>query len=242
VWLRLVIGLRPDRVEVTANLHVDMPRRIGKLQWDPEGLLLEFRGRPGRALYDIPYATIEHTNPEPSYVAAQRFAAIEGDTEAFALVALGGDQSFRVAPREGVLAASLGASIMGRADTRPQCIILPSGYARHEITSGGDPFFGSYEHRFALLFRTAAETAVAADKLRTAAPVLRVNPGDGDWDAQRSLIRLDAPGARVTAFRQSDGSSSIVLNDLSGKPSGVTLGGETVTLPAFGIRTLPVTA
>ncbi|MDD2461470.1 MAG: hypothetical protein PHT98_10375, partial [Kiritimatiellae bacterium] len=70
MWLRLVIGLRPDRVEVTACVQVDMPRRIGKGKYDPAGLLLEFRGWPGRVRYDIPNATIEHANPEPSFIAA----------------------------------------------------------------------------------------------------------------------------------------------------------------------------
>ena len=241
VWIRLVIGLRPDRVEVTAHVQVDMPRRIGKLKYDPEGLLLEFRGWPGRVRYDIPYATIEHVNPEPSFVAAQRFAAIDADGAAFAVVALGGNQSFRVAPRQGVVAASLGASIQGRADTRPECKILPSGYAEHLITSGGDPFFGAYEHRFALVRCPPDAVAAAADRLRIGVPLLRVRPGsDGAWPAQQSLIRLDAPGVRVTAFRVSQETSRLVLNNLSEKACEGRCGGEAFALPGFGIREIAV--
>ncbi len=242
VWLRTVIGLRPDRVEVAADVYVDMPRRIGRLGYNPEGLLLEFRGRPGRVLYDVPYATIEHKNPEPSYVAAQRFAAIDAGPAAFGIVALGGDQSFRVSAREGIVAASLGASIQGRADTRPQCILLPNGYARHEIASGGDPFFGSYEHRFALLFRPAAEMAIAAGQLRIAAPVFHAAPGGGNWPVQQSLIALHAPAARATAFRSGPDGCSVVINDLSGATSEIACSGDTATLPAFGIRTIRLTA
>ena len=236
VWLRLVIGLRPGHVEVTANVQVDMPRRIGKLKYDPEGLLLEFRGWTGRARYDVPYATIEHTNPEPSFIAAQRFASIDAGDAAFALVTLGGNQSFRVAPRAGVVAASLGASIQGRADTRPECRILPSGYAEHLITSGGDPFFGTYEHRFALLLCPPAAVAAAADRLRTSVPLFRVQPGSGDWPIQQSLIHLDAPTARVTAFRTHDGKCGMVLNNLGENPCTVRCGDESLTLAAFGIR------
>ncbi len=238
VWIRLAIGLRPGHVAVTASVQVDMPRRIGKLKYDPVGLLLEFRGWPGRARYDVPYATIEHTNPEPSFVAAQRFASIEDGDAALAVVALAGNQSFRVAPRAGIVAASLGASIQGRADTRPECRILPSGYAEHRISSGGDPFFGAYEHRFALLLCPPAAVAAAADRLRTGVPLFRVQPGHGDWPAQQSLIRLNAPSVRLTAFRVTDGKCVTVLNNLSADPSTVRCGDESVTLPAFGIRTV----
>lgn len=238
VWIRLVIGLRPDRVEVTASVQVDMPRRIGKGKYDPAGLLLEFRGWPGRVRYDIPYATIEHANPEPSFIAAQRFAAIDADGAAFAVVALDGNQSFRVAPRDGVVAASLGASIQGRADKRPECKILPSGYADHLITSGGDPFLGAYEHRFGLVLCPPAEVAAAADRLRVGVPLFRVRPGNGEWPAQQSLIALDAPSARVTAFRVRQGECRAVVNNLAETPCAVRCGGEALTLPAFGIREL----
>ena len=242
VWLRLVIGLRADRVEVTAGVHVDMPRRIGKLDYHPEGLLLEFRGRPGRVLYDVPYATIEHPYPEPSFVAAQRFVAIDAAEATFGIVALDGDQSFQVSAREGAIAASLGASIQGRADTRPQCIILPDGYARHEITSGGDPFFGSYRHRFALLHRPVPEIAAAAGELRTAVPLFRVMPGARDWPTEQSLFTLNAPSARITAFRPIPNGCSVVVNDLTGIRSDITFGSEKANLPAFGIRTVTVRA
>jgi hypothetical protein len=240
VWLRIVIGLRTKRVEVTANLYLDLPRRIGEGKYRPEGLLLVFKGKPGRAYYDIPYATIEHTNQERSFVAAQRFAAIEGDVGAFSLVALGGNQSFQIAAREGAIAANLGASIIGRADTRPQCIMLPNGFAKNEISSGGDPFFASYEHRFALLFLPAAETALAAEELRVSVPVFRVNPGGGNWPFQKSLMELNAPTGRVTAFRVNGGAPSVVLNDISGKSSHIVHGGKILELPAFAVRTLPV--
>jgi hypothetical protein len=238
MWLRLVIGLRPDRVEVTACVQVDMPRRIGKGKYDPAGLLLEFRGWPGRVRYDIPNATIEHANPEPSFIAAQRFASIDGGDAAFAVVALGGNQSFRIAPRDGVIAASLGASIQGRADKRPECKILPSGYADHLITSGGDPFLGGYEHRFGLVLCPPAEVAAAADRLRVGVPLFRVRPGNGEWPAQQSLIALDAPSARVTAFRVNQGECRAVVNNLGETPCEVRCGGEALTLPAFGIREL----
>lgn len=240
VWIRLVIGLRLSHVAVTANVQVDMPRRIGKLKYDPEGLLLEFLGWPGRVHYDVPYATIEHTNPEPSFIAAQRFASIDAGDAAFAVVTLGGNQSFRVAPRAGVVAASLGASIQGRADTRPECRILPSGYAEHLIRSGGDPFFGGSEHRFALLLCPPAGVAAGANRLRTGVPLFRVQPGNGNWPVQQSLLRLSTPAARVTAFRTHDGKCSMVLNNLGERPCAVRCGDESVTLPAFGIREVPV--
>lgn len=242
VWMRLNIGLRAKRVEVTANLYLDLPRRLGEGEYKPEGVMLEFKGKPGRAYYDIPYATIEHTNPERSFVAVQRFAAIEGDTEGFSLVALGGNQSFQVAARDGALAANLGASIIGRPDTRPQCIILPDGFAKNEISSKGDPFYGSYEHRFALLFRPAFETALAAEELRASAPVFRVNPGGGDWPVQKSLIDLDAPTGKVTAFRANGGTASIVLNDVSGKSAHIAYAGKSLELRAFAVRTVPVSS
>jgi hypothetical protein len=242
VWIRLVIGVRPGHVAVTASVQVDMPRRIGKLKYDPEGLLLEFRGWSGRARYDVPYATIEHTNPEPSFVAAQRFVSIDSDDAAFAVVALGGNQSFRVAPRAGIVAASLGASIQGRADTRPECRILPSGYAQHLISSGGDPFFGAYEHSFALLVCPPAAVAAAADRLRTGVPLFRVRPGDGDWPVQQSLIRVNGSSVRLTAFRVTDGKCTTVLNNLGSEPTTVRYGDESVTLSAFGVRTVSIKA
>ena len=242
VWLRLVIGLRPDRVEVAAEVHVDMPRRFGKLGYDPAGLLLEFRGKSGRAFYDVPYATIEHTNPKPSFVAVQRFAALDAGADSFAVVALGGNQSFRLAPEDGVLAAGLGSSVQGRADTRPECVILENGYARHTITSNGDPFLGSSEHRFALLFRRPAAAAKAAHLLRTGVPVFPVSPAGGDWPEQQSLLHLDAPAARATAFRTVNGISSVVLNDLGGEPSTIRCGNESRSIPAFGICTMTVKA
>ena len=240
VWIRLVIGLRPDRFEMTAGVQVDMPRRIGMGKYDPAGLLLEFRGWPGRVRYDIPYATIEHANPEPSFIAVQRFASIASDDAAFAVVALGGNQSFRVAPQDGVVAANLGASLQGRADKRPECKILPSGYAKHVISSGGDPFLGGYEYRFSLVLCPTVEVAAIAYRLRTGVPLFRVRPGNGEWPAQQSLLALDAPSARVTAFRVSQGECRAVVNNLGETPCTVRCGSESLTLPAFGIRELAI--
>ena len=136
--------------------------------------------------------------------------------------------------------ASLGASIQGRADTRPECRILPSGYAEHLIGSGGDPFFGASEHRFALLLCPLAAVAAAAGELRTGVPLFRVQPGNGDWPVQQSLLDLRAPSARVTAFRTRGGKCSIVLNNLGEQPCTVRCGGNSVALSAFGIREVPV--
>ena len=73
MWLRLVIGLRADHVAVTAEIHADMPRRIGRLTYHPDGLLLQFQAAPGSIYYDVPYATVQHANPQRSFVAAQRW-------------------------------------------------------------------------------------------------------------------------------------------------------------------------
>jgi len=240
VWTRLVIGLREGRIDVTAEVHVDMPRRIGNLGFDPRGLLLEFKGDAGRVFYDVPYATIEHINPEPSFIAVQRFAAMDSGAASFAVVALGGNQSFHVSPKQGVLAASLGASLRGRCDTRPQCTIRPDGYAVHKTTAGGDPLLGSYEHRFSLLFRRPAEAAVLAHELRTASPVVRVEVGDGDWPAEQSLLNITPASARLTAFRSDRDGNSIVANDVAGEPCRFECQGQSVAMPAFSSATVRV--
>ena len=38
-------------------------------------------------------------------------------------------------------------------------VIYPDGTAERLITSGGDPFLGSYSHRFALVFGDPADLA-----------------------------------------------------------------------------------
>lgn len=235
VWLRLIIGLREDRIEIAAEVHVDMPRRIGNLKYHPEGLLLQFKGQPGRVLYDIPYATIRHGNDEPSFVAAQRFVAMESGSP-FGLIALGGNQSFKVIGTEGVLAANLGASTQGRPDTRPECNIRPDGTGEHKITSGGDPFLGTYVHRFALVFAGAEETALAARRLRTAVPLFRVEPGKGAWPAEKGLLALEPATAHVTAFRAE--ACEVVVNDLSGRAQRALCQGRLLELAAYGIQTV----
>jgi len=245
VWLQLTIGLRVDRIEVTAQVHIDMPRRFGKLGYDPEGLLLAFTGQAGHVYYDIPYAVIRHPNDEASFVAAQRFAALESAELAFGLIALGGNQSFRVAAKEGSIAANLGASTEGRPDTRPQCIIRPDGTAEHRITSGGDPFMGTYRHRFALIFGDRRELALSARRLRTAVPLVYVNPGDGPWPAAKSLLTIDPPEAWVTAFRTTPQGAQVVVNDLSGQASRVSMvtpRGEAreADLVPYGVVTLTI--
>jgi hypothetical protein len=238
VWIRLVIGLRADHCLVTAEVHVDMPRRIGVGGYDPNGLLLEFRGQPGRVFYDIPYGTVEQTRREPSFVAAQRFAAMEAGSTSFAVVALGGNQSFKVAAGDGLLAASLGASIQGRPDTRPQCILRPDGYADHKITSGGDPFLGTYEHRFAFLFSRPTEAALRARALRCSIPLVPVEVGGGNGPAQRSFLSVEPATAYVTAFRMDRKGPSIVLNDVSGAPSRGFCADHSVELEPFGVATV----
>jgi hypothetical protein len=240
VWLRLVIGLREDRIDILAQVHVDMPRRIGNLEYDPHGLLLEFRGRPGRAFYDVPYATIEHTNPELSFVAAQRFVAMDSEATSFALVAIDGNQSFQLGAKEGLLAANLGASLQGRADKRPECIIRPNGYAEHHITSGGDPLLGSYDHRFAVVFQRPEAAAVTAQNLRTTTPLFHVEPGNGDWPTQQTLLPIEGKNVRITAFRATRDGCCIAVNNLSGAPSSVQYQGKSITLPGFGIATVRV--
>lgn len=238
VWLRLMVSLREDRIEILAEVHLDLPRRIGNLTYDPQGLLLRFKGQPGRGFYDVPYATIEHTNPEASFVAAQRFAALDSGDASFTLVALGGNQSFQLAAKAGTLAANLGASLPGHADTRPECIVRPDGYGEHRITSGGDPMMGSYRHRFALVFQRPAEATVTAHRLRTAAPVVRVELGDGNWPAQQSLLNVEPANVHVTAFRADRDGCHLVVNNLTGEPSRVQCQDQTVTLPAWGVATV----
>ena len=239
VWLRLVIGLRADHIEVTAEVHVDMPRRIGNLKYDPNGLLVQFKGGPGQVFYDVPYATIQHRNDGPSFVAAQRFVVLESGASSFGLIALGGNQSFKVAGKEGILAANLGASTQGRPDTRPQCILRPDGTGEHKISSGGDPFMGSYQHRFALVFSDRVGMALAARRLRTSVPMIRIVPDGRDWPAEQSLLAVGPDDtAHVTAFRVKRDYCELVINDLTGKPGKVTCQGQSANLPAFGIAAL----
>ena len=239
VWLRLVIGLREDRVEIAAEVHVDMPRRIGPLKYDPNGLLLQFKGEPGEVYYDVPYATIRHQNAEASFIAAQRFAAIES-AASFGLVALGGNQSFKVVGKEGILAANLGASTQGRPDTRPQCILHPDGSSDHKITSGGDPFYGAYSHRFALLFADRLALSLAARRLRTAVPLVRVEPDNGPWPAEQGLLQIGPETAHITAFRVSRSGCDLVFNDLSGRPCKVSCQDRSEPLAAFGVATVKI--
>jgi hypothetical protein len=238
IWFRLVIGLRTDCWLITAEVHVDMPRRVGRGGYDPNGLQLEFRGQAGRGFYDVPYATIEHSRREPSFVAVQRFAALAAGAASFAVVALDGDQSFKLAASDGLLAANLGASIQGRPDTRPQCILRADGYATHKITSGGDPFLGTYQHRFALLFAQPTEAALRARALRCAVPLVRVEVGGGSWPAQRTLLQVEPTTAHVTAFRMEREGCSVVLNDVSGASSSGRCEGHPIELPPFGVTTV----
>lgn len=237
VWLRLVVSLREDRTEITAELHVDLPRRIGSLGYDPEGLLLEFRGMPGQVCYDVPYATIQHPNPDPSFIAVQRFAAIDsGDKSSFGVIAVGGNQSFKVAGRDGVLSVNLGASTQGRPDTRPECEIHADGTADHKVASKGDPFFGTYRHILALLYADRTELALAARRLRAAVPVFRIEPGNGDWPAEQSLIRIEPETAFVTAFRAGKSGCELVVNDISGTATQASCNDRAFDLSAYGVK------
>jgi hypothetical protein len=245
IWLRLVISLREDRIEIAAEVHVDMPRRIGNLKYDPAGLLLQFKGQPGAVYYDIPYAVIRHKNDEPSFVAAQRFVAMESEKSSFGLIALGGNQSFKVSGKDGIIAANLGASTQGRPDTRPECILRPDGTGEHKITSGGDPFMGSYYHRFALVFADLTHMALTARDLRTAVPLARIQPGRGKWPssakategkpAEQSLLTIKPSTVHATAFRVTPTRCEIVLNDVSGKPQKVSCNRKSASLVPYGV-------
>lgn len=239
VWLRLVIALRSDRVEITAELTVDRPRRIGdSTGFNPEGLLLQFRGQPGCGIYDIPYATIAHPNDEPSFVAAQRFAGLESASGSFGVVALGGNQSFRLDARNGTIGASLGASVRGRPDLRPECRMQPDGRAKHTFVSKGDPFFGTTTYRYALVFGNRTQVATAAHILRTGAPACSVPPGTGDRPTIGSFFDITPSTVRVTAFRLNRDGAEIVLNNLAAESATVRGDEQTAELPAYGIATL----
>ncbi|OGV62722.1 MAG: hypothetical protein A3K19_08725 [Lentisphaerae bacterium RIFOXYB12_FULL_65_16] len=235
VWLRLVFGVREDRVEVTAELHVDMPRRIGKLHYDPAGLLVCFKGKPGQVTYDIPYATVEHPNPAETYVAVQRFAGLENASLPFGIVCLGGNQSFMVHGEKGTLGANLGASTQGRPDTRPECAMRPDGTAEHRITSGGDPFLGTYVNRFALVTGDRTVLPLAARRLRTAVPLISVTPGRGRWPTEQSLLAIGPESVHVTAFRMTKKGSVAVLNEVQGKRVTGACAGKTVALVPYGM-------
>jgi len=239
VWLRLVVGLREDRVEIAAEVLVDMPRRIGNPPtFDPEGLLLQFRGQAGSVFYDVPYATVQHGNDEASFVATQRFVAIEAAASSFGLVALSGNQSFRVTGREGIIAANLGASMRGFPDVRPECNMRPDGTAEHVFVSGGDVFTGTYVHLFALIFGNRTELALAARALRTGVPLIRVVPGDGDWPTEKSLITVQPDTAHVTAFRATPEAVAVVMNDISGRGGAVSCNDKPADLAPYGVATL----
>ncbi|NMA46326.1 MAG: hypothetical protein GX945_07170 [Lentisphaerae bacterium] len=244
VWLRLVIGLRSDRVEITAELTVDRPRCIGdSTGYNPEGgLLLQFRGQPGCGVYDIPYATIAHPYEEASFVAAQRFVGVEASAASFGVIALEGNQSFKLDAKNGTIGANLGASIKGRPDLRPECLMLPNGRAKHTFVTKGDPFFGTTTHRYALVFGNRTQVALAAHTLRTGTPACRVPVGAGERPSSGSFFDIAPATLRVTAFRRKQDGIEIVLNNLSAEPATARCNDQTAQLPAYGIATLPLTA
>ncbi|HOZ45267.1 MAG TPA: hypothetical protein PLO37_01090 [Candidatus Hydrogenedentes bacterium] len=240
VWLRLVFELNSDHITVNAEVDIDMPRRIGHQRYRPEGLEIAFRGCPGKVFYDVPYATIAHRNDAPSYIAAQRFAALDAGDQSFALIALAGNQSFRVSARDGILAAHLGASTQGRPDTRPECEIRPDGTGAHHITSGGDPFMGHYTHRFALVLDTPDQAALAARRLRTPVPLVRFTPSGGDWPAARSLLDIEPATAHVTAFRAGRSGCEVVVNNAMGQGGVVRCQGHEIALGPYGVGAIGV--
>ncbi len=241
LWLRLVIGLRHDRVELAAEVTIDLPRTIGRRRFDPQGLVLQLRGRPGTAYYDIPYATLRHPSADPSFVAAQRFAAIDAEDAtrtSFGVISLGGNQSFQVMGREGIVGAGLGASKQARPAVRPRCVLAPDGTAQHLVTPASDPLDGDYEHRFALVFGQPADVVLAAHRLRTGVPLVRVEPGNGAWPAAQSLFAIEPDTARVTAFRAGPPGIEIAFNDLVGQAGPVSCQGRTAELGAYSLATV----
>jgi hypothetical protein len=241
LWMRLVIGLRHDRVELAVEVYVDMPRTIGRRRFDPEGVILQFRGRPGSAYYDIPYATIRHRSTERSFVAVQRFAAMvaeDASGPSFGVIALGGNQSFLVVGREGIIGAGLGASKQARPAVRPRCVLAPDGTAQHLVTPASDPLHGDYKHRFALVFGSPTEIALAAHKLRTGVPLVRVEPGNGAWPAEQSLFAIEPDTALVTAFRAGPHGIEIAFSDVSGQAGSVSCQGQITELSAYGLATV----
>lgn len=239
VWLRVVVSLHDEHIEVAAEVHIDLPRRIGKLGYHPEGLLLRFRGKPGEAVYDIPHGVIAHKHAESAFAAAQRFAAIDG-VEPFGVVSLCGDQSYRVCAAEGFVSLNLGASTQGRPDTRPQCVFHEDGHAAHLITSGGDPFMGSYYHRCAVVFGGRTDVALASRRLRIPAPVFPVQAGGGELPEAGSLLQIGPDTAHVTAFRVGDEGAEIVVNDISGEGGEVSCQGQTAALSSYGVHAFRV--
>ncbi|NLS77498.1 MAG: hypothetical protein GXY76_09595 [Chloroflexi bacterium] len=238
VWMRLVIGLREERVDVSVEVYVDAPRRIGKIRFDPQGILLAFRGQPGAAFYDIPYAVIRHPYDAASFVAAQRFAAIEGQEMSFGLVALAGNQSFQVVGQEGVVAAALGASKQARPARRPECNIRLDGTAQHVVIPDADALLDRYDHRFVLVFADRTGVALAARRLRTGVPLLEVSPSGEEWPPQRTLLAMGPDTAHVTAFRTTRLGPEIVANDMSGEPSTVWCEGASSDLVGYGVAKL----
>lgn len=238
VWLRLVISLREAHIEIAAEVYVDAPRRIGKIRFDPAGVLLAFQGQPGAAFYDIPYAIVQHPYDTPSFVAAQRFAAIEGRGASFGLVALGGNQSFQVVGQEGIVAAALGASKQARPGRRPECNIRPDGTAQHVVIPDADALLDRYDHRFALVFADHTGVALAARRLRTGVPLLAVSPTGAEWPAERSLLTVSPDTVHVTAFRVTREGPEIVVNDVSGQPSTASCNGASANIVAYGVAKL----
>jgi hypothetical protein len=83
-----------------------------------------------------------------------------------------------------------------------------------------------------------AEVALAVRRLRTCVPLVRVEPGGGDWPAERSLLAISPDTAHVTAFQTT---GDIVVNNVSGEASTVSVAGAepgSVLLPPYGIATL----
>ncbi|MGO8676742.1 MAG: hypothetical protein ACLQVX_12825 [Limisphaerales bacterium] len=187
VWFRLVISLREDRCLLTAEVHVDMPRRIGNGHYDPNGLLLEFRGQPGRGFYDVPYATIEHTRPEPSFVAAQRFAALAA-----------GPASFTVVAR---WAGASPSNLPPRTDGSPPISALPfkAGPIRGRSASCGPtamPTTGSLP----VAIPSWAPTSIASPCCSSRRPKPRCGPAHcGARSRSCALSQTEAPGRRNAA-------------------------------------------
>ncbi|MCL6431167.1 MAG: hypothetical protein K6V36_09960 [Anaerolineae bacterium] len=241
VWLRVVIGLRHDRVDLAADLFFDAPRTVGRRRFDPEGVVLQLTGRPGSAYYDIPFATIRHCGMEPAFVAVQRFAALlpdDPDGPAFGLIALSGNQSFKVAGRAGIIGVGLGASKQARPAVRPACVLAGDGTAQHTVVPAPDPLCGESRHRFAVVFGSPVQVALAAYKLRTGVPLVRVEPGRGDWPGEQSLFTIAPDTARVIAFRTAREGVEVALNDLSGQAAVVSCQGRSVHMAAYGLATV----
>jgi hypothetical protein len=239
IHMQQTFTLLPDRIlcDITFDFpHPTVIRKTGAVasksfDFDPRGLTVQVKtGKAGQLFYDFPFGISPHAMTDTSYFCVLSSAILQYTGKGGWMMTTGaGEQGFYTIPEQGEVGLYIGASTTSGPVRNMGMTFVDKTNVEADLDWYGEPFHGSYNHRFMLYpYEGAWEDSHLPEIAKSYTQnvyIREISPAAaGALSPQQSLLTVSQPGMEVTTMNYSEKEGAMVrLNNKSGKEAKVHL-------------------